>query len=194
MTRFVIPASALVLCVSACGGTKTVTVTQTVTRTTTRTVTTTQTQTETTQAGASACLASALTGSFAVIPGSPGAGQISYRLRLTNQGDTPCTVSGLPNVRLLDQSGTSLPTNVTPAHPGSTPARVQLQPGDATTADARFSPDVPGPSEQTNGPCEPKAHTLRVTIGAGSVDVPVVPPTPVCESGTLNFTNFAPVS
>ncbi len=137
------------------------------------------------------CLASALTGSFAVIPGSPGAGQISYRLRLTNQSDAPCFVTGLPVVQLLDAQGGKLPTNVSPAHPGTaTAVRVDLAPGDAAAADARFSPDIPGGSEPTDAPCEPKSATLRVTVGAGSVDAPVDPPTPVCERGTLNFSNF----
>jgi hypothetical protein len=180
----------LVLVVSACGGTKTVTVTQTVSTTKTVTVTT-----QAAPAQAAPCLASALTGSFTGIPGSAGAGQISYRLRLTNQGDAPCFLSGIPQLQLLDAQGTKLPTNVSPAHPGTaTAARVDLQPGDAATADARFSPDVPGGSEQTDGPCEPKAYTLRVTVGSGTVDVPITPPTPVCERGSLAMDNFAAAS
>ena len=65
--------------------------------------------------------------------------------------------------------------------------RVDLKPGDAATADVRFSPDVPGGSEQTDGPCEPKAYTLRLTVGDGTVDAPIVPPTPVCERGSLQL-------
>jgi hypothetical protein len=175
----------LVLAAAGCGGTKTATVTTTAPA---KTVTVTTTSTGTT---AAPCLASALTGNFAVIPGSPGAGQISYRLRLTNQSDAPCFVSGLPVVQLLDAQGGKLPTNVSPAHPGTaTAVRVDLAPGDAAAADARFSPDIPGGSEPTDAPCEPKAATLRVTIGAGTVDAPVDPPTPVCERGSLNFSNF----
>ena len=179
-------AAALVLGATACVGSKTVTVTQTVRSTKTVTVTT-----QAAPATAAPCLASALTGSFTVIPGSAGAGQISYRLRLTNQGDAPCFVSGIPQLQLLDAQGAKLPTNVSPAHPGTaTAARVDLQPGDAATSDARFSPDVPGGTEQTDGPCERKAYTLRVTVGAGSVDAPVTPPTPVCERGSLSTDNF----
>jgi uncharacterized protein DUF4232 len=177
----------LALAAAGCGGTKSVTVTATVSKPA-KTVTVT-----TAAAGGSAapCLASALTGNFALIPGSPGAGQISYRLRLTNQSDAACFVSGLPTVQLLDEQGGKLPTNVSPAHPGTaTAVRVDLAPGDATTADARFSPDIPAGSEPTDGPCESKAATLRVTIGDGTVDAPVVPPTSVCERGTLNFSNF----
>jgi hypothetical protein len=185
--RRVLLGVALAVGVAGCGGSKTVTVTQT--------VSTTKTVTVTTQAAAPttpACLASALTGTFAVVPGSAGAGQIGYRLRLTNQGDSTCFVSGIPELQLLDQQGAKLPTNSSPAQPGTaTAARVDLQPGDAATAEARFSPDVPGGSEQTDGPCEPKAYTLQVSIGAGSVDATIVPPTPVCERGSLTLSNLA---
>jgi hypothetical protein len=172
---------------AACGGgTKTVTETTTVVRTTTEQVTTQQSQ-----SSATACTGDAMSGSFTVIPGSPGAGQISYRLRVKNDSPVACYVSGLPNVQLLDQAGKDLPTNVSPARPGqSTAARIILQPGASATADARFSPDVPGGSEQTDGPCEPKAYTLRVSFAGAPLDVPVSPPTPVCERGTLSFSLF----
>ena len=181
--------SLVVLAVAAagCGGTKSVTVTATVSKPAiTVTVTTAPAAGST-----AACLASALTGNFALVPGSGAAGQIGYRLRLTNQSDAACFVSGLPEVQLLDQQGGKLPTNVSPVHPGTaTAVRVDLAPGDAATADAHFSPDIPADSEPTDGPCESQAHTLRVTVGDGTVDAPVVPPTPVCERGTLNFSNF----
>jgi hypothetical protein len=178
-------ALAFVLALAACGGTTTVTVTQSVT--TTKTVTT-----QSSQSAVAPCLASALTGTFAGIPGSAGAGNISYRLRLTNQGDSTCFVTGILAAQLLDQQGAKLPTNVQPAQAGTaTAVRVDLQPGDAATAEARFSPDVPGGSEQTDGPCESKSYTLRLTVGDGTVDAPIVPPTPVCERGSLNFSNLS---
>jgi hypothetical protein len=177
-----------VLALAACGGTKTVTVTQTVS--TTKTVTT-----QSNQSTVAPCLASALTGTFAAIPGSAGAGQIAYRLRLTNQGDAACFVTGFPAGDLLDQKGAQLPTNLTPDQPGTgTAVRVDLKPGDAATADVRFSPDVPGESEQTAGQCEPKAYTFRLTIGDGTVDAPIVPPTPVCERGSLQYRNLTAAS
>ena len=102
-----------------------------------------------------------------------------------------CFVSGLPVVQLLDQAGHDLPTNAQPAQPGqATAARIILQPGGAAVAEARFSPDVPGGSEQTDGPCEPKAYTLRVSLAGAPLDVPVTPPTPVCERGTLSFSLY----
>jgi len=101
-------------------------------------------------------------------------------------------VTGILAAQLLDQQGAKLPTNVQPAQAGTaTAVRVDLQPGDAATAEARFSPDVPGGSEQTDGPCESKSYTLRLTVGDGTVDAPIVPPTPVCERGSLNFSNLS---
>jgi hypothetical protein len=176
---------AFVLGVTACGGSKTVTETQTVTVATTVIVTTSA------QPPASApCVADALSGTFSVIPGSPGAGGISYRLRLVNSSSESCTVSGIPEMLLLDEQGAKLPTNVSPANPGQAAAKVVVAPGAAATADARFSPDVPGGSEPTDAPCEPRAFTLVVTISGGSVVAPIRPPTPVCERGTLNFSNL----
>ena len=175
----------LVLVAAGCGGTKTVTVTQTVTKATTVTVTTT-----TPAPAADPCAADVLSGTFSVIPGSPGAGQISYRLRLVNSSSDSCTVSGIPAMLLLDEQGARLPTNVSPANPGQAATRVVLAPGAAATSEARFSPDIPAGSEPTDGPCEPRAFTLVVTIGGGSVVAPVRPPTPVCERGTLNFSNL----
>jgi hypothetical protein len=177
-----------VLGVAGCGGgTKTVTETATVVHTTTVRVTTQESP-----SSATACTGDAMSGSFAVIPGSPGAGQISYRLRVKNDSPVACYVSGLPNVQLLDQAGKDLPTNAQPAQPGqATAARIVLQPGASAVAEARFSPDVPGGSEQTDGPCEPKAHTLRVSFAGAPLDVPITPPTPVCERGTLSFSLFS---
>jgi hypothetical protein len=172
---------------AGCGGTKTVTVTQTVTKTVTKTVTTTPAP-----SAAAACGAADLSGSFAGVPGSAGAGQISYALTLTNSSASACFVSGIPQLQLLDAQGGALSTSVSAAQPGQgTAAKVVLQPGASATAEARFSPDVPGPGEQSQGACEPTAHQLKVTIGGGSVTVPVSPPTPVCEHGSLRMSVLA---
>ncbi len=187
----VAPGAAILLLAAGCGGTKTVTVQQTVTRV--ATVTTTQTVT-TTGGGSEAapCTGDALGGTFAVVSGSAGAGQIVYRLALTNTSSSACFVSGLPSVQLLDANGAQLPTHGRAAQPGTaTAVRVDLQPGDAATADARFSPDVPGQGETQPGQCEATAATLRVSApGGGTVDAPIKPPTPVCEKGSLSFTLF----
>jgi Domain of unknown function (DUF4232) len=137
------------------------------------------------------CAGAQLTGSFSVVPGSAGAGSISYRLRLRNRSPQTCFVSGLAGLRLVGKTGRPLPTKVTPAfRPGLTAVRVVLRPGRAAKADARFSPDIPGPGEpQTRGPCEPKAYRARVTPppGGGTLVVPVLPPTSVCEQGEMSL-------
>jgi hypothetical protein len=175
-------ACAAVGLLAGCGGTTTVTVTQTVT----------QTVAAPTPA-VPACSAADLGGSFAVVRGSAGAGQISYLLTLTNKSGSPCFVAGLPSVQLLDAQGGTLPTSVTAAQPGqATAAKVVLQPAASAGSAARFSPDVPGPGEgQANQPCEPVAHQLQVSPnGGGTLVVPVTPPTSVCESGSLRMTVF----
>jgi hypothetical protein len=132
-----------------------------------------------------------LTGSFRVVPGSAGAGNIVYRLMLRNRSAPSCVVSGRPRVQLLDARGRALPTHVIAARPQRT-VRVTLARGVAAQASARFSPDVPGPGETTPGRCEPVAHRLRVFApGGGSTVVAVSPPTSVCEHGTLQLTVFA---
>jgi uncharacterized protein YecT (DUF1311 family) len=136
------------------------------------------------------CNGDALSGVFKVIPGSAGAGNISYQLKLQNVSQTTCFVSGVPGLQLLDKQGTSLPTNVTLAQPGkATAAKLTLAPGASVVVEARFSPDVPGTGEPTDKQCEPTAYWLQVSPqpGTGTLKAPVKPPTPVCEKGTLNF-------
>jgi hypothetical protein len=189
LTRAAALAFAAVLLAAGCGGSTTVT--QTVTVTSTRTVTAPGPGAGTTASGTSAgaCSGADLDGSFAVVQGSAGAGQISYELTLTNVSRSTCFVSGIPNVQLLDASGSPLPTHVAAAQPGQAlAARIALAPGDSAYAQARFSPDVPGVGEQQSGRCEPEAASLRVSPqGAASLVVPVTPPTPVCEQGALSF-------
>lgn len=177
---------------AGCGGTKSVTVTATATTVHTVTVTTTVPATTTAPAEAAPCAGADLEGRFAVLPGSAGAGNIVYSLRLTNVSASPCFVSGLPAVTLLDRNGSPLPTHVAAAQPGqATAARIVLQSGAAAKADARFSPDVPGVGEQQTGACEPKAYVLRVTApGGDTVAAPISAPTAVCEHGALNFTVY----
>jgi hypothetical protein len=138
------------------------------------------------------CRGADLAGRFAAVPGSAGAGNIVYRLRLVNRSRTACDVTGLPAVRLLGKTGKALPTHPVPARPGmATSVLVALSPGAAAVADARFSPDVPGVGEGGTGPCEPRAYRLRVGArGGGSTVVPIAPPTPVCEHGQLQLSLY----
>jgi hypothetical protein len=137
-----------------------------------------------------ACHAAALAGSFAAVPDSEGAGNIVYRLRLTNTSSQACVLIGIPRLTLLDAKGKPLPTNIRADVAGSDAltAHLTLPPHKSVTADARFSPDVPGPGEQTTGRCEPVAAELRVTApGGGNLVARISPPTSVCEHGQLSF-------
>jgi hypothetical protein len=182
-----------VLALAGCGGTKTLTITNTLTQVHTVTVTTTAPTTTAVKPASAACSGDRLSGTFAVVPGSAGAGHIVYRLTVKNTASSQCYVSGLPQVQLLGTTGNALPTSVSPAQPGTgTAAKISLQPGDSATADAQFSPDVNGTGDSTSGQCQPTATVLRVTApGGGTIDAPIQPPTPVCERGSLHFKNYS---
>jgi uncharacterized protein DUF4232 len=162
------------------GSTKTVTVTHT--------LTTVRTVTSRSATAARPCSGTDVAGTFAVVPGSAGAGQISYLLTLKNTSSTRCYVEGVPRATLLGASGSVLPTHVSGGFGGR---RVVLEPGAAAVATGRFSPDVPGPGDSQSGVCQLPAHTLEVTPnGGGPTEAPIRPPTSVCEQGTLKFDPF----
>jgi uncharacterized protein DUF4232 len=136
------------------------------------------------------CTAARLTGTFAVVPGSAGAGNIVYALHLKNTSRTACTVTGIPGLTLLGRHGRKLPTHPSPAHRGAlTAVLVTLAPGRSAKATARFSPDVPGVGEPVSGrQCEPVAYTLLVhPNGGGTLRAPIRPPTSVCEHGGMSW-------
>lgn len=139
------------------------------------------------------CTGAQLAGSFSVVRGSAGAGNVSYRLVLRNVSSSSCTVTGLPRGRLLSKTGKPLPTHVQAAQPGAlTAVLVRLAPGARASATARLSPDVPGVGEPAAGRrCEPTAYGLRVAApGGGTTTVRVAPATPVCEHGRLLFSAY----
>ena len=153
----------------------------------------------TTSTGPAPCSSDALSGTFDVVPGSAGAGNIVYRLTLKNTSGSECWMSGVlvPVAQLQDAGGASLPTHVAAAESptSGTPARIVVAPGRAVKADARFSPDVPGVGEQHPGACEAKAATLQVEApGGGNVAAAIVPPTPVCSKGALQFSLYTQAS
>jgi hypothetical protein len=138
------------------------------------------------------CRGAQFAGSFTAIRGSAGAGNITYALKLKNTSARPCTLTGLPQGVLLGSTRNALPTHVRAAFPGALSAvLVTLGPGRSARAAARFSPDVPGPGEQSRGRCEPVAWWFRVAgQGGGSAVVQVSPRTPVCEHGRLLFSAY----
>ena len=145
-------------------------------------------------ATAKPCVGSQLAGTFAVVPGSAGAGNIVYALRLKNVSTGACFFTGIPGLRLLGRTGRPLPTRVELEFGGRrSAARVTLRPGGFGRATARFTPNVPGPGEPVDKQCEPTAFRARVTPrpGRGSLVVPIVPPTPVCVNGRMSFREFS---
>jgi hypothetical protein len=139
------------------------------------------------------CTGSMLSGTFKTIPGSAGAGNISYKLVVHNSSTSACFVTGIPGVTLLDSRGKALPTHGSFAGPPGTLSAIMvaLGPGQSAHLTASFSPDVPGPGEQTMGACEHTAYKLRVApSGGGTVVAPITPPTPVCEHGALSLSVF----
>lgn len=144
--------------------------------------------------GDASCTGAQLQGTFNVVRGSAGAGNITYKLVLKNVSTHTCTLTGLPQGRLVGKTGRALPTHVRAASPGMlTAILVRLAPGKTTFATARFSPDVPGPGEPTAGTkCEPTAWWFRVTgQGGGTTKVRLAPPTSVCEHGQLQFSAYS---
>ena len=140
------------------------------------------------------CTGAQLGARFAVVPGSAGGGNIVYALTLKNTSTKACTVTGLPQGRLLGLHGRKLPTHIHASFPqGLAAVLVHLAPGRSARATARFSPDVPGVGEGGVGTCEPKAYTLRVSLpGGGTTNAKLAPATPVCEHGALAFSAYGP--
>jgi hypothetical protein len=153
-----------------------------------------------TSAGAhvdAACTGAQLKGTFNAVRGSAGAGNITYKLVLENASTRRCTLTGLPQGRLLGKTGNALPTHIKPAFaPGLTAILVRLAPGQTTFATARFSPDVPGTGEPVAGTrCELTSWWLRVVgQGGGTTKVKLSPPTPVCEHGRMFFSAYSTTS
>ncbi|MGD0742743.1 MAG: DUF4232 domain-containing protein [Acidimicrobiales bacterium] len=145
----------------------------------------------TTPAGAAvpSCRGTQLAVSFAVVPGSAGAGNVSYALRVRNVSAMTCSVSGLAGLQLLGRAGRRNPTHVTDANPGVTAVIVTLKPGVSAWADGRFSPDVPGLGETSTGQCEPTSYKVSVAVPPRDDKVvgSIRPPTPVCEHGSVNL-------
>jgi len=178
--------AAVALTAAGClgGGARTVTVTHTRTVTSTKTVTTTGSVT-----GAKPCSGGQLVGTFTLVAGSAGAGQIAYALTLRNSSQSACAVRGVPEATLLGASGAPLPTHIRSAGSGKRP--IVLPPGASAVAQARFSPDVAGDGDSQSGACQPTAHTLQVTTAGGGVtEAAIKPPTSVCQQGTLDFEAF----
>jgi hypothetical protein len=131
------------------------------------------------------CRAGQLSATMTHIFGSEGAGSTGYRLNLKNHGRHRCRLGNHPGLELLGANGKGLSTHVKAFGQAGT---VTIRAGHTAKARLRFSPDIPGPGEPAKGPCEPKAHSVKVFLKAparGSLLGPVEPPTSVCEHGSI---------
>jgi hypothetical protein len=136
------------------------------------------------------CAGNQLSGTFSLVPGSAGAGQIVYALALKNTSSSPCSLRGIPAGTLLGSTGAALPTHISAGGAGAA-RRILLLPGATAVAQARFSATVAGQGDSQSGTCQPTAYTLQVsTSGGGVTDATIKPPTRVCEQGSLNFEAF----
>ena len=129
------------------------------------------------------CHVGALRLTFKLIPFSQGAGQVFYRLRVTNAGSARCSL-GLATIQLLGKGGARLPSHSRPFG-----GAIAVAPGKTAQASVKFSPDVAGSGEPQRGPCEPFAYSVRVTFKGsnGSASASVKPPTPVCQHGAMGM-------
>ncbi len=122
-----------------------------------------------------------------MIPNSPGAGNIVYRLVVRNHTSKACTLAD-PSLRLLGATGSALPTHPIWRAPAQ---RIAVAARTTVAATARFSPDVPGVGETQMGACEPVAHRLQLAPkGGGRLDAAIAPATSVCEHGQLSLSVF----
>lgn len=129
------------------------------------------------------CNSSFLRAKMSLINGSRGAGSVGYLLTIRNHGPGVCVVNGHPELKLIGARGEPLPTRVKDQGQRGLKA---IGLGETRSAKLRFSPDIPGPGEPTEGPCEPPAHEVKVILSQSiTVVAPVEPPTSVCEHGTI---------
>jgi len=134
------------------------------------------------------CDTTDLTASFAVIPGSQGAGHEAARIVLTNSGTVACKTFGYIGLQLLSGTGQPLPTALTRSAPlnGGKAALVVVSPGASASTFVYFSGDIPGPGEPQSGPCEPTAVMSEITPPNDFKHLVVPgPATPVCEHGAM---------
>ena len=179
--------SACGLVLAACGGGDDSASKATTTSSSTSTSSTTTTtgpagSTTTTNAGPPTCQSNQL--AAAISAPDAGAGQRNATLAFTNNGQTPCTMTGYVGLQLLYQDGNPVPTNVVRA-PG-TVTLVTLQPGGQAYTTLQWGV-IPSGNEPQNGPCEPTAVQIQITSpNASSSLLQPWPNGAVCEQGTFN--------
>jgi hypothetical protein len=130
------------------------------------------------------CKTGSLKLSLNLIPNSQGAGNVVYKLRVTNRSASDCSL-GPPTIVLLGRRG-----SVLPSHSHATGGLIVIGANSTATSNARFSPDIPGTGDKQKGQCQPTAYKVKASFNgsSGTVTGPVKPPTPVCERGSMSLT------
>ncbi|GAA2338007.1 DUF4232 domain-containing protein [Saccharopolyspora halophila] len=105
------------------------------------------------------CHTSMLSGSMGRV--EPGAGQRYAELTLTNSSNETCDIYGYGGLRLVDEAGNPLPTNLTRS-PNPGPTLIELSPGESASATLHWTA-VPHEGEPTDGPCQPTPATAQIT-------------------------------
>ena len=117
-----------------------------------------------------------------IIGGSHAAGSVGYRLTISNPDSWSCRIGRHPFLKLIGENGDFLPTSRVKVGPQG---YLVIPAGGAVSARLRFSPDIPGPGEPTQGPCEPQATEIRVRTPWGYRAGPIHPRTSVCDHGKI---------
>ncbi|WP_194920917.1 DUF4232 domain-containing protein [Catenulispora rubra] len=125
-------------------------------------------------------------GTWRVVPGSEGGGNVVADIALRNTSGHACTVAGFPGVSLLASDEHPLMTTVE-KDDSTAVATVTVAPGAWVHAEVRYSPNVPGPGEPSTGGCEPTTVHALVQLPGDTMwgRVTLDSPTMVCEKGRL---------
>jgi len=174
--------SAFALVLAACDGGGDESSTTSTSSTSTTTTTGPPASTTTTSGGPPTCQTNQL--AAAISAPDAGAGQRNATLAFTNNGQATCTMTGYVGLQLLEQDGTSVPTNVVRT-PGQ-PTLVTLQPGGQAYTTLQWGVIASG-NEPDNGPCEPDPAQIEITSPNATTSLlQPWPNGPVCGQGTFN--------
>ena len=139
------------------------------------------------------CTGAQLAGAFKVVPGSAGAGNIVYELTLKNTSTKTCTVTGLPQGQLLGKHDGALPTHIRAAfRPAHRDARHGSRRAGRPTRRRGSRPTCPGSASRRSARASRRrTRSGSSRAGGGTTNGEAqLPPTPVCEHGTLSFSRL----
>jgi hypothetical protein len=128
------------------------------------------------------CHTSMLSGSMGRV--EAGAGQRYAELILTNTSGASCNIYGYGGLRLVDEAGGPLPTDLTRS-PDPAPTPIELSPGEAASATLHWTA-IPHDGEPIDGPCQPTPVTAQIIPPDETEPLPVSwTGGPVCGRGDI---------